>query len=99
MSIELNSETIISLNAAAKTLPKLRGGRKPHIATMYRWAKSGVRGVKLETIRIGGTVCTSTEAIQRFCNQLSGPETPSTPSTPSSTQSRVAIAKLKANGF
>ena len=43
------------------------------LATLYRWATHGCRGVRLETIQIGGTKCTSQEALQRFFNRLSNP--------------------------
>ncbi len=59
-------ESIINFADAAKLLPQRRKGKKPHIATLYRWASSGFRGVRLETIRIGGTLCTSREALDRF---------------------------------
>ena len=65
--ITISSETILSLDEATHRLPKRRGGKRPHIATLYRWAQRGVRGVRLETIQVGGTLCTSVEALQRFC--------------------------------
>jgi hypothetical protein len=40
------------------------------VSTIYRWATAGVAGVKLETIRVGGTLCTSFEALQRFFERL-----------------------------
>lgn len=71
MPIDLSCETVLTLSRAAKQLPTLRGSRPPHLATLYRWAQEGCRGVRLETLRVGGTLCTSVEAIQRFCNALS----------------------------
>lgn len=63
--IDLKSEAILSLPTAAKSLP----GR-PHLASLYRWFQRGVRGVRLETILIGGKRFTSHEAIQRFADRL-----------------------------
>ena len=40
------------------------------ISAAYRWCQRGLRGVKLETIRVGGALITSREAVQRFANQL-----------------------------
>ncbi len=37
---------------------------------LYRWATEGLRGVHLETIQVGGTLCTSIEALQRFFERL-----------------------------
>jgi len=72
--IDLFSENVYSLKEASKVIPGIRGGKKPHIASLYRWCKKGVNGVKLESIQVGGTLCTSLQAIQRFCNKLSEPE-------------------------
>lgn len=68
--IDITTEEVISLNEAAAGLPKRRAGCRPHVATLYRWTQRGVRGVLLETIQIGGTRCTSREALQRFFMKL-----------------------------
>ncbi len=68
--IDLNRETVLSLPEAAARLPRRRAGKRPHRNTLYRWASTGFRSVKLETIRVGGTLCTSIEALQRFFAQL-----------------------------
>ena len=70
--IDIQSETVVTFAEASKHLPKRRAGKRPCVATLYRWAQNGVRGVKLETIQIGGTCCTSLESLQRFFNRLSG---------------------------
>ncbi len=57
---------IITLTEAAKRLPKLRTGRRVHPSTLWRWASRGLRGRKLETIRLGGRMCTSVNALNRF---------------------------------
>jgi len=62
------SETLVSLAEAARLLGK-------HVATAYRWSTAGVRGVVLETIQVGGTRCTSREAVQRFCERLTAART------------------------
>ena len=67
--IDLAAEEVVSLAAATKHLPKRRGGKRPHVSTLYRWATVGVHGVKLEVIRVGSTWCTSLEALQRFCDR------------------------------
>jgi hypothetical protein len=64
-----------SLSDTPKHVPVRRNGKRLHIATAFRWAKDGVRGVKLETIRVGGTLCTSVEALQRFFEKLSATDT------------------------
>lgn len=69
--LDLQNEEIISLTEATSLLPRRRRGRKPHVATLYRWAQRGCRGVVLETCQVGGTKCTSVEALQRFVDRLS----------------------------
>lgn len=75
--IDFARETVVSLNDATSHLPRRRRGSRPHVATVYRWAQRGVRGVRLETLQIGGTMCTSIEALQRFFDRLSEPRQPS----------------------
>ena len=72
--IDHRLETVFALSAAPRRAPRLRGGRPINTATFYRWASRGCRGVRLETIQIGGTKCTSQEALQRFFDRLSNPE-------------------------
>lgn len=75
--IDVLSEHVLSLAHAARHVPKLRGDRRVHISTLYRWVQAGVRGTRLETIWIGGTRCTSIEALQRFFELLSAPRSSS----------------------
>ena len=70
--INIQTEEVLSLTEAARRLPRRRAGKRPHVATLYRWAQHGVRGEKLETIQVGGTLCTSLAALQRLFDRLSG---------------------------
>lgn len=70
MMIDPNRETLISLTEAAKLLPARRGGKKAHISCLYRWTTTGCKGVVLESIQVGGTRCTSKEALNRFFERL-----------------------------
>ncbi|HEV7299234.1 MAG TPA: DUF1580 domain-containing protein [Tepidisphaeraceae bacterium] len=68
------NEPAITL-AEATRLPQLaRNGRRPNPSTIFRWASCGVRGVKLEIRQVGGSKCTSREAVTRFIARLSGDE-------------------------
>lgn len=58
-------EDLLSINEAAREAP----GR-PHIATVWRWINRGVRGIKLETVMIGGRRFTSREALEQFFARL-----------------------------
>ncbi len=69
MSIDLQSETVGGLAEIAGQLPRV-GGRKIHTSTLWRWASRGLRGVRLEHVRLGGRIITSLEAVQRFSERL-----------------------------
>lgn len=65
MPIDLSQESLLPLQEAPKHVP----GR-PHISTIYRWITR--KNNPLETVKVGGRVFTSVEAIHRFiagCNQ------------------------------
>ncbi|MHB1426000.1 MAG: DUF1580 domain-containing protein [Gemmataceae bacterium] len=72
MAIETKLEELLSLADAARLLPARRRGKRPHISCLYRWTTTGCRGVVLESVMVGGTRCTSREALARFISRLSG---------------------------
>lgn len=72
----LLSENLITLSEAAALLPRRRRGRPTHPSTLFRWAGQGLRGVRLEIVQVGGTRCTSREALARFFSRLSGANDP-----------------------
>ena len=84
MAIDLSSELPVPLSdvPSLPCIPRRRGGRKLHRSTPFRWAHAGVKGVHLEVIRVGGTLCTSVAALQRFFEQLAE----STPAVHSATK-------------
>lgn len=59
--IDTEHEKIITLADAAKFIPS-----RPNLSTVWRWRNRGVRGVKLETVLLGGRRMTSREALSRF---------------------------------
>jgi len=67
---DLLSEKTLTLHQAAATLPHRRGGKPTHASTLFRWATDGLRGEKLEVVQVGGTKCTSKEALTRFFTRL-----------------------------
>lgn len=71
--IDISSEQVITFTEARRRLPKRRLRKQPDISTLYRWCQTGLRGVRLESIKIGGQTCTSVEALQRFFDSLSAP--------------------------
>src|SRR3954466_8086388 len=59
--IDLQNETILTLCEAARKLPN-----KPNLTTLSRWRTRGCRGVRLETLLLGGRRVTSSQALERF---------------------------------
>lgn len=68
--IDVLNETLISLNEARNLLPRRRRNKRPDLSTMYRWTQKGCQGVVLESVTVGGTRCTSREAVGRFIERL-----------------------------
>jgi hypothetical protein len=68
--IDISSEALLTFSDAAASLPRRRAGRKTNVSTLYRWSEHGLRGVKLEIIFIGGSRCTSSQALQRFFDRI-----------------------------
>ena len=64
-STERLRQSSISLPEAASLIGHLHG-HKPSVTTIWRWAKKGLNGHILETIRIGRTFRTTPAAIDRF---------------------------------
>jgi hypothetical protein len=82
--ISVGTEQLLTLSQLAKRLPRHRNDRPVHPSTCHRWRSPGVRGVRLECLRIGGIWCTSWEAFQTFCECLTalgdGAPAPAAPS-------------------
>jgi hypothetical protein len=68
--INITKDQVLTVQQAATRLPSRRGGRPTHPSTVTRWMKEGIGGVRLEGIRIGASICTSVEALQRFFYEL-----------------------------
>ena len=85
---DLLKEECISFAEAARKLPKVRGKKHPSPSTLWRWAHDGRRCTtgeiaRLEYIKVGGTNCTSIQALARFFQRLRGEQPPGTQGTPS----------------
>jgi hypothetical protein len=72
-------EHILTFPEACALLPRRRAGKPVHVSCIYRWTTSGCRGVILESIQIGGTRCTSREALARFFGRIAGQQSNSSP--------------------
>jgi hypothetical protein len=73
--IDVEQEKLVSFSQLAQSLPRRRSNRPVHVSTIHRWRKPGLRGVRLEAIRVGGSWHTTREAFARFCERLTAAET------------------------
>jgi len=93
------NEELLTMSEAARLLPKRRGGSRVAITTLWRWRTRGSKGVHLATVRVGGCVYTSREALTAFIEAQSG-TAPALPAAESpSRRSRRAMAELEKMGI
>ncbi len=93
MAIDPLSEVLVSLTEAARLLPRRRAGKKPHLSCLYRWTTTGCKCVVLESLQVGGTRCTSREALVRFFGALTDSAGLSSPTIRSPLKRRRAAEK------
>ena len=99
MTIDVQTETVVSFSDARSAFPGI--DRRLSLATLHRWRLNGVRGVKLQTVLIGGLRYTSREAISRFVAALNADDAPAAPVITASQrrkQSEGAQAELEKMG-
>jgi len=58
-------EHLLTLADATKVLPSINGKHHSTL-TLWRWCRKGIRGVRLEYLRIGRAMMTSEESLERF---------------------------------
>jgi hypothetical protein len=84
MTIDIVNEKLISPTEYTKMRPSGRNGRPMSLATVYRHMFQGVKGIRLEHVKIGGNTYTSVEAVQRFVERLTSARA-GTPTAPAGT--------------
>lgn len=96
--IDLENESPIRLNAARGLKCLQRDGKRPDPATLWRWAKVGIlrdgERVKLETLVVGGSICTTKEAAYRFIERLSGISRNDAPTTSKRREQEIRHAEM-----
>ena len=86
----LNDE-LLTLAEAARMLP-----RRPNLCTLWRWASKGIKGIRLETVSVGGRRYTTRTALADFFRRTSEAgdcESPTTPRTSAQRQRAVTEAR------
>lgn len=66
----------ITLSEAASFIAQTTGCRRPHLNTLVRWCRKGVRGVRLHSIRVGRTTWTTHAAVTEFLARLNEADNP-----------------------
>jgi len=72
--IDVNRDRLLTLKEMANKVPG-RDGRPVSYGTVCRWAAEGVRGIRLETVLVGGSRKTSEGALAAFVANLNGRKT------------------------
>jgi hypothetical protein len=68
--IDVETEILLSPGEVTELLPPRRRGRKAHKSTIFRWMKTGYKGLRLPFIQVGHQRCTSINALQTFLSAL-----------------------------
>ena len=94
--IDIANEQLVPIRDVPRLLPRRSTGRRVHISAVYRWIAPGVHGVRLASIKIGGTTYTSAEALQAFAQHLSRADRSGSPSVVRRRQIELAEREAKA---
>lgn len=78
---DLRDDQPMSLPDAAEFLGTLTG-QKPHVSTVWRWCLKGCKGVRLESICIGGKRFVTATAIEKFVDASTAVRTGQVEQTP-----------------
>ena len=93
--LPLNPAKFVPIHDVPAMLPVRPNGKRVHISAVYRWASKGVRGVRLQTVRIAGALYTTREAVEDFINAAATPpEAPSVPDRLAEHRQAMASARL-----
>ena len=79
ITTNLLDETILFLSDVPKHIPRGKNGRPTHLSTVVRWKDRGIRGVRLEAVRLGGRWVTSLQALGRFVANVTATASPTLP--------------------
>ena len=86
-------EDLIPMSTAGKHVPPKGVNR----STVERWTRIGVKGIKLETVRVGGRRYTTLGSIQKFliAQQKTGEQGEPTTPKPSMTKAEIEAGRKR----
>lgn len=67
--IDIRKDKLLTLTEASRLFPGRRGGQIKY-GTIRRWVSVGVKGVRLETVPVGGGIRTTEQACREFTRRL-----------------------------
>ena len=70
MAIDPLADDLISLTQASRQMRRLNAPA-PHVATLHRWVKRGLNGIRLDAKRVGRRWYTTADALRSFIDQCS----------------------------
>jgi hypothetical protein len=78
MTLDTQNEKLIPLRGIPDLpwLPPRARGKRLSLNTVHTWARSGLRGVVLETVSVGDTACTTEAALMRFFERVNEAKNP-----------------------
>ena len=95
--IDVRSETVVPVSRVPHHVPRNSdSGKRIHPSTAWRWVLRGIRGIKLESVLIGGRRHTSLEKLDAFfaaTTAAAGASLP--PSRPTSRQREAEIRRAE----
>lgn len=72
--IDTTVERTVPLAKAARQVESSRTDGHAHPGTLHRWRLFGIKGVRLECLKVGGVWHTSPQALQRFFERVTAAE-------------------------
>jgi Protein of unknown function (DUF1580) len=90
-----SAEDLVTIPQAARAVPRGQGQFGVDPSTVWRWHLRGVRGVRLETLLVGGKRFTSAQALDRFFQATTAAAAGLPNPVSASAQRRKAIASAE----
>lgn len=82
-------QDLVPIADVPRLLPRERGKRRVHTASVRRWCTRGVAGVKLQSVLVGRTRCTHQAWLAAFFAEVAAARAPKT-APPAQEQTRGA---------
>ena len=99
MPIDPLAGDLLTLAHAARLFPPRRRESRLATSTLWRWATRGLRGTRLDVVKVGGVTYTTAAAIREFIERTnSAANSQQSPSSPSR-RSQRAVADLDRLGI